>query len=627
MRDLSFLLRLVILGVCLLVTQFVSAQPFNNPLPIPPKATGSTFDLHVQVSQHNFNPNQPTPTGAGADTINFDVPVRTFCYNLPGSNAMSYLGPTMQWPIGQTLNVNIHNDLNESTTTHWHGINLPAAMDGGPQEVIPVGTVWRPRFKLIDSVQTAWYHSHLMDSTTEQVILGQAGMIMVEDTANDPLRAVLPHTYGVNDLPIVIQEKGFVTGPKVNGVRQVTALKVSNKPGNGPYTLVNGMMNAYQRVPRQFVRLRMLNGSPRKTFYVGVSTSLRPASAQLDPMWLVATDGGYVPQPFQMDSALIAPGERMEFLVDFSQYANGDTVYLSNLSRSLPFDYIGFNEVTGGPAMMAFVVDNSLNPSAAVTQLPLALKPYTVDTTDVFRYRYKVLNGGLNGKHWTIDGDTMNMEIINDTILVNTTEVWTIKNNTRIAHPFHIHKVQFQVIRYIVPIGNDTSVKVTYTYPNLPPYLMGYKDDVIVRGGGLMQFVARFDSFPTVGTHHGDLDPMEAFMYHCHILPHEDFSMMHQFVVLDSATYTLVSGVPDPISGGPFQVFPNPASDELILRGEAPSPGMLRFTDMMGRLVHSEPLYPFAGEHTIRIADLPRGLLLLEWTSNGERYTQKLLLK
>lgn len=578
-RCSSFMLVLSI-ACCLCISTALQAQPFLNPIPIPPLITGSTFNLQADSAQHNFNPNQKNDSLNGL--------IGAYCYNEVGKKDMSYLGPTLVWKRGADLNINITNKLTgHYTTTHWHGLNLPSIMDGGPHEAFKPDSTWQPRFQVIDPVQTVWYHSHLMDSTTEQVILGLAGMIIVEDS-EDKLRDKLPHDYNSNDFPIIIQEKAF----KVDTItHKVTQQVYGDKPGNGPFTLINGVLNGTLRVPPQMVRFRFLNGSPRKSFQVAITSVLlnKNDSAAFyksyKSMSLIATDGGYTAKPHTMDSILISPGERMEMVADFSSMKNGDTLYLSNLVGTMPSDVVsgGGNpprKGTPGAAFLAFIVDSSIHPATPITSLPSELLPYSVDTSNTFKHRTKNLMGmASSDSNWTIDGTGMDMEVINDTILVNAKEIWTINNTTNVAHPFHIHKVQVQVIQYIMRNGS-TADTMSYWKGNLPVYLQGYKDDILIHAGASMSFVTSFNDFPDMM-----IDPMNGFMYHCHILTHEDHEMMHQFVVIDSMTYFATVDVKEPLQLGSLSVYPNPARETITLRGSSTNNGILRIRDVLGRLL------------------------------------------
>lgn len=624
--------------ILLLLMHHAWAQKFVNPIPIPYTLSGTSFNLQVTDATHNFNPGSGQPSIQ--DSTNAVIPTRCYNQNPSPSNAMTYLGPTLIWQKGMPIQVNITNKLTERTTVHWHGLNLPSKWDGGPHEPIEINGPWNPNFTVIDPVQTVWYHSHLMDSTTMQVIQGLAGMIIIEDPA-DSLKKHLPHTYGKNDFPIVIQEKGFnYNGSKVTSVDINSGGSIAN-PGNGPYTVINGVQYGVLRVPKQVVRLRFLNGSHRKSFQVCLSTQKtkqRPLLNQsILPMYLVATDGGYTGQPYQMDSILFAPGERMEMLANFSSANNNDTIYLMNLSSTMPQGII--NGPGNGPlpnqfnskidtAFLAIIVTDTIQPEDSIKTIPSAslFPSYTLmDTSTVTPERHRTkhlvnLTGGPGqGGIWTIDGDTMDMEKLNDTILVNTTEIWTIKNNTAVYHPFHIHKVQFQIFQY----STDTN-SVGFLFPNLPNHLKGWKDDVLVPRYGFIKFATKFENY-------GDdmVDPMNGFMYHCHILTHEDHSMMHQFIVLDSAAYYMATGInkPKQLEFGNFTMYPNPAATNLYIKGESKQDGVIRITDLLGRTLKEENVSAFNGTTSILVGDLPRGMILVEWTSGNNRVVQKVFLK
>ena len=609
MKNHFTLVRLLFLAVLFFVAPNLSAQTFSNTLPIPYIMPGNSFSIDIETGMHNFDPN-----GSVTD-INLNVSLEAYTYNQTGSNGMSYLGPTLIFKKGQALDFDITNNLpaGVNTTVHWHGLNIPAIMDGGPHQVIAQGSNWTPYFTVIDPVQTIWYHTHLMDKTTEQVIRGLAGMIIVEDFS-DPLRSQLPHSYGENDFPIIIQEKGFVLDSTTTPPTAI-AIKAGEKPGNGPYTLINGVVGGVLHVPPEMTRLRILNGSPRKMYHIGLSTELHNPS-NFATMYMIATGGGYIDVPRPTETTLMSIGDRREFVVDFSQWNHGDTIYMSNLTVPQDARYGS----TPGDAFMAFVVDDALFPSDPIISVPAQLEPYSLAPGPVFKERTKYLMGQPNppgqGQIWTIDGEPMDLGVLNDTVLVNTKERWIINNTTTQAHPFHIHKVQFQVVEYVGLLGtNDTSG--IYTYPDLPDELIGYKDVQLIRAGATLTFEARFDSFPS------PLLATEGFMYHCHILTHEDTSMMHQFVVVDSLDfYTGTSTIE--IKETLF-AYPNPAGNTLSFKGDFNSPGELRFYDQYGRLLREENILNLPGS-SVSVEDLPRGFIIVEFTSGKDRYLQKIML-
>ncbi len=623
-----------VLGLALVSSSAIKAQDFKNPLLIPPAESPSLFEVTIEESSHNFDPNGTllNSTVSGLTAIDLDTALPTYCYNMKGSNAMSYLGPTFVWQYGDSARFAFTNNLPVKTTVHWHGLNVPAPMDGGPHQVIAAnGGPWNARFPIIDSVQTIWYHTHLMNFTTDQVIRGLAGMIVVEDSVNDAVRPNLPHHYGVNDIPLVIQEKGFnvdtnFTPPKA------TSIIAGERPGNGIYTLMNGRVNTVHEVPAQVIRLRVLNGSPRKQFIFGISTQ-KEDPIFFETIYYIASGGGYLDVPRPMDSALVAVGDRKEFIVDFTGFANGDTLYMNNLFRGMPSD-ANYGK-TPGNAFMAFVINNAITPYEPITTLPNTLKPYAVeDTNDIFLTRTKRLQnlggnppGGGHGGTWVINGTGMKMQHLNDTILVNKMEKWVVVNETDKTHPFHIHKVQFQVIEYQgkMGMGNDSTYHYQYQSGQpIPDDLVGYKDVQMVREGATMAFIARFDSFPATS-----IDFRDGFMYHCHILTHEDSSMMHQFTVVDSATYHAKdpSGEQETVVAmGDYRIYPNPANHSLTLTGLSNESGILTIRDLLGKTLYTERVEDFNGSLTLDVSSIPRGMVLVEWQNGNERFTQKILL-
>jgi bilirubin oxidase len=592
----------------------LQAQQFVNEIPIPPAMTGPNYLISIESGSHNFDPN------GFITTFNLNVPLATYCYNEQGSSAMSYLGPTLVINEGDSAHFEIENNLPnlDSTTVHWHGLNIPAEMDGGPHQVIENGDTWQPKFRMIDLPQTAWYHTHLMGRTTDQVILGLAGMLLVKDPTA-PIESQLPNDYGFNDFPIIIQEKGFLLDTFTN---TATAIKAGEHPGNGPQTLVNGVVGGYLRVPPEMVRLRILNGSPRKQFNIGLSTQLNDPT-NFAQMHMIATGGGYLPNPIIVDSTMISVGDRREFMIDFSLYANGDTVYLSNLDVPLGANY----GTTDGEALMAFIVWDSIFPPNPIVTVPASINPsYALAPGPIFQSREKHLNGqggmtpgGGGGQGpWLIDSTGMDMMVINDTVLVNTKESWKIVNNTNKSHPFHIHKVQFQVTEYHgkYGAGNDS---MDFTFANLPPEMVGFKDVQMVREHATMTFVARFDSFPSL------FQPNMGYMYHCHILTHEDMDMMHQFVVIDSLDfYTAMISMPETEK---LIAYPNPATNSVAFTGDYQDQGMLRIYDLTGRFIREYEINGNLTDYTINVQEVPRGMFVLEYTSGQKRYVQKISLQ
>ena len=216
----------------------------------------------------------------------------------------AYLGPTILMQNGE-LTAEVQNTLDEPISTHWHGLLVPGEHDGGPHLAIAPGATWQPEMTIAQDPATIWYHSHIHERTAEQVYFGLAGVIHVTDGQDDARG--LPSTYGIDDLTFVLQDRRF------DGARRMiydpTMMDIMHGFA-GNRMLVNGQAGATAVVPQGIVRLRLLNGSNARIYTLFFD--------DVQPMHLVATDGGFLPAPVALDTLRLAPGERAEILVDFS---------------------------------------------------------------------------------------------------------------------------------------------------------------------------------------------------------------------------------------------------------------------------------------------------------------------
>jgi bilirubin oxidase len=179
---------LLILGLIILINSNASAQSYNT-LWIPDTLSGTNFNLTIK------------------DT--FAQIVNTGNQTITGGINGKFWGPTLIVNKGDVVNMNVQNDLNDSTTIHWHGMHLPAVMDGGPHQIIPPGTLWQPYWEVKNQASTLWYHPHLHEMSQEQITKGIGGFIIVRDAAESAL--ALPRKYGVDDIPIAITDRDFNT--------------------------------------------------------------------------------------------------------------------------------------------------------------------------------------------------------------------------------------------------------------------------------------------------------------------------------------------------------------------------------------------------------------------------------
>ena len=223
--------------VCASFIQPVSAQNAKPGLPIPRLVDGSNgepVELQIRSGEWSFKPGINTPTmGFGQD----------------------YLGPTIRTRRNSELNLHYHNTLDEDVAVHEHGLHVPGDVDGGPQLLMPPGEKWQPTLSIVQPAATCWYHSHSHSHTGRQVYHGLAGMMIIDEEDADKLP--LPNTYGVDDLPVIIQDRTF----DAQG-RLVYSLNEAGEDGwYGDTVVINGAIGPVATVPAGKVRLRILNGA------------------------------------------------------------------------------------------------------------------------------------------------------------------------------------------------------------------------------------------------------------------------------------------------------------------------------------------------------------------------------
>jgi FtsP/CotA-like multicopper oxidase with cupredoxin domain len=438
---------------------------FDRPLAIPPLAASTI-----------------APDG----TREFDLELRSGTTDLghgPGTETWgvngSYLGPTVRAERGEPVRMKVRNGLDEASTLHWHGMHLPAAMDGGPHQMVAPGATWSPQWTVDQPAATLWYHPHLHGATAEHVYRGVAGMFVVDD----PAGPVLPDRYGIDDVPVIVQDKKFDGDRLDDG-----AAMFSDTGVLGDEVLVNGTPGPYLDVTTERVRLRLLNASNARVYRFGFDTGLGFA--------LIGTDGGLLPKPVEMTSLQLSPGERAEIVVAVPA---GTSPVLRSTPPDLGADFWGTRFAGGADTMDILQLraadrleSNAVVPSSLAAQADLG-DPSVTRTFDL------TSSTQINGK-------SMDMGRIDEVVTMGATEVWELRNVSGGVHNFHVHDVQFQVL--------DTD----------DPALTGPKDTVYVPPGRTLRLLMRFTDFS---------DPSTPYMFHCHLLRHEDNGLMGQFVVVE----------------------------------------------------------------------------------------------
>lgn len=584
------------------------AQNFVNPLPIPYTIDSDTILLKVGATQHNFNP-------YGTDSLNSLI--QTYAYNHIDSSSNTYLGPSIVWNYGHQIHTEVKNNLPHPTTTHWHGAHVPVHADGGPHQLIEIDSTWKIDFEVKDKSATMWYHPHAMGTTYEQVQMGMSGMLYVEDSPSlhdDSLllaiHNLIPHSYGADDFPLIIQTKRFIRDSTGTLIIKGGCCTGGSAGYKDKYQyVINGVIDPYLEVPANMVRLRILNGDAKFSFNLGVgSPDYVPEEFQF-----IATDAGYTDSSYAMNDVLIPPGARTEWLLDLRGRA-GDTLYLINYANTIPNGVIGNPTLTNNYAtdttLLKLIVTPNTLPPSPIASFPIALHP--LETPAYYSYTKRRAKEFTGTGPYLIDNTTMDMMVVNDTILLDSTEIWTITNNTRVGHPWHIHDIHF----FVTEILDSHNVAID---PNSMPHIFkGPLDDVLILPGWKLTYVAKFEDYGT------SIAADSSYMYHCHILPHEDNGMMGQFVVWNGLTVGVdkYKALEQNI-----KLFPNPTKGELYLEGSSTEDSQVRIFDLQGRLLRTQQLAPFDGTASIDIKGVNKGLIIVEWTNSKGTVASKILIQ
>ena len=410
---------------------------------------------------------------------------------------------------------------------------------------------------------TLWYHDHTMGMTRNNVYAGPAGFYLIRGGPGDLPPGVLPS--GAYEIPLVIQDKSFNADgslffpnnraffeglqPGQLSIPFIPSAAAGGGPSDvspiwnpeffGNTMVVNGKTWPYVNVEQRAYRFRLLNASDSRFLMLDLPVGLK--------FWVIGTDGGFLPKPVSQSQLLIAPAERLDVVIDFNGMAAGKNIVLRNVGPDEPFgggqpgvDFAASNPDTTGQVMQFRVVkragkDTSTAPGKltlpAFTPVGAATNTRQVslnelESTTVFvttmpdgsivESTNGIPFGPTQARLGTVDpvtglGVPLNFDAaITENPALNSTEMWEISNFTVDAHPIHVHLVQFQVVDRIDMLTGAVSPP--------DPWEVGYKDTVIAYPGFKTRIKAKFDL-------------AGLYLWHCHILSHEDNEMMRPFRV------------------------------------------------------------------------------------------------
>jgi len=472
--------------------QYATELPGNNevqrPLLIPELVDmtedGSTFEITVDETTFEFFEGYTSETKS---------------YNNQG-----YLGKTIKLKSGSTFYPTITNNLGENTTVHWHGLEVTGENDGAAGSIAIVSPSETKTYELAVDQQatTIWYHPHAMGLTASQAYEGLAGLIIIEDEAIKDID--LPTDYGVNDIPLVLQAKLFDTEGQINHGQSVDTdhqdKKESNdntrafhdenhselnfEDGNGSNSdttegfaiITNGYYRPYLEVKNEVIRFRTLNGSNH-----GIMDIFTSDGSNIS---VIGTDGGLLEAPQEVDSFEIAAGQRFEFLIDLSDKEVGDQV----------------DVIANGQIVLNLRITGESTELISIPEKLVEITPYETYFNQTATHTFDLGRNIINNTPF--DPAVYNEEFIKDEIYY-----FEVNNIDDENHSFHIHNAQFLVVEID---GEATDYKT-----------IGWKDTIYLRPNESMKLQVKFRFT-------GD------YMYHCHILIHEEKGMMGKFRVLES---------------------------------------------------------------------------------------------
>ena len=425
------------------------------------------------------------------------------------------LNPILRVSKGGQIRATLLNSLREDTTIHWHGLHVDTPNDGSGMNAVAPGKRWEYAFTVNNRAGLYWYHAHPHDRTGAQIHQGLASLLLVEDEQERALQRTLGLEWGVNDIPLLVQDKRVDNKNRIH-------YRMGDEDWLGNRIFINFTPEPKLDAKRSLYRFRLLNASNGRTMLIGFRSG-----DDLLPFHLIGTDGGLLDKPYRVQKTFLAPAQRIDVLVDFSQLDPGQRVWLSSLAydpmeNDLPPDMPVIDE---GPHLMPMGEAIDLmridigSETAETPKLPARLDKSLAEPRAAGRVRKFRLH--TDGRRWYINGMNFHddMKAIHFTVKKNTREVWEIFNESRsMPHPMHVHGFLFRVLSRKRSPAHVKALAVDRH--NRTPQDKGFLDTVLVWPGETVRFAIDFTT-PFEGP--------QTYMFHCHNLEHEDQGMMLHF--------------------------------------------------------------------------------------------------
>lgn len=618
-------------------TATIRVTQFNQDLGLVDPVTGQPMSTTVW----GYNGTYPGPTLITRS----NTPVSVYWLNnLTRSNRkpLPHLLPidtTIHWALQD-----VPNGLSRygvPLVTHLHGGKTESASDGHPE------AWYTPNFSLkgmefikgdrmpyyysnAQPAATNWYHDHTIGLTRLNVYAGLAGGYLIRDAIEVAQIAANQLPSGAYEMPLIIQDRMFEENGKLfyPSMDPMIGISPTVMPEFfGDFILVNGKTWPVLEVEPRPYRFRVINGADSRFFNLSFKGQLGFTQ--------IGADMGFLPGPISLSELLIAPGERADIIIDFSAAnLNGRTLVLYNNAKipypnGTPVD----PQTTG--QVMAFRVVKPLNTTVPMATLPASLRPANTPyvqngtTRRLLLYEGTDAMGRLMPMLGTVDGGAMMwMDPVTETPLYGSTELWEVYNTTPDAHPVHLHGTAFQVVnrqRFTatqnMATGALSNINLSNQTSGPLPGERGWKDTAPSYPGEVLRVLAKFE-LPG------------KYVWHCHILSHEDNEMMRPIFVGDGIPgmrndVTHTTGA-SPESLTLFQNVPNPFSDHTVIDYQVPSTGYvtLKVFDMTGKLVETlvDEVRESGTYSTMVKSDAwEGGMYLYVLTTNGETISRRMV--
>lgn len=432
--------------------------------------------------------------------------------SIPGS----YLGPIIRLRRGQKVRIRFANRLDERSIVHWHGLDVRESADGHPRLAIAPGQDYVYEFEVINRAGTYWYHPHPHMRTGAQVYQGLAGLLVIQDDEEDALG--LPS--GEQELFCVLQDRQFDARNQLEFIRGgMMDMALMMNGFLGGRALVNGLPQPVTPIDAGWHRIRLLNGSNARIYKLAWSRTV--------PMYVIGTDGGLLERPLPRQMLTLAPAQRVDLLVDFTGVAAGTEVHLESLAfaeadagtgpmgmRGAMRGMMGGSGLPNG-APLRLMSLRTRNRTAPAFRLPVHLSTFDAAWTARADGRRRV-ELTFQRMLWLLGGRTFDLQDVapEENVAAGSTHIWELVNRTNpmgveAAHPIHLHGRQFRVLdRTRGRSGNTLREGLVDG---------GWHDTVLVLPGETVRVQVTFSGHPGL------------YLYHCHILEHEDMGMMRNF--------------------------------------------------------------------------------------------------